>query len=97
MDVSIKIEDDVMLGAGIHVYVNNHKYGDRDLPLIDQGYFPDRAVTLKRGCWVGANVILLPGVEIGFNSIVAAGSVVTKTVPNNVIVAGIPAKIIKNI
>lgn len=97
MEVSIKIEDDVMLGAGIHIYVNNHKYGNRNLPLIYQGYFPDRAVTLKKGCWVGANAILLPGIEIGYNSIVAAGSVVTRVVPDNVIVAGVPAKILKNI
>lgn len=97
MDVSIKIEDDVMLGAGVHIYVNNHKYGNLDLPLIDQGYFPDKAVILRKGCWIGANAILLPGVEIGSNSIVAAGAVVTKSVPENVIVVGAPARVIKHI
>ncbi|WP_353550649.1 acyltransferase [Sediminibacterium sp. KACHI17] len=97
MDVSIIIEDDVMLGSGVHIYVNNHKYGSKDIPLIDQGYFPDEAVVLKRGCWIGANSIILPGVTIGVNSIVAAGAVVTKNVPDHVIVAGSPAKIIKEI
>ena len=64
---------------------------------VDQGYFPDEAVILRKGCWIGANAILLPGVEIGSNSIVAAGAVVTKSVPENVIVVGVPARVIKHI
>jgi len=47
-------------------------------------------------CFIGANAIILPGVEIGNNVVVAAGSVVTKNIPNNCIVAGNPAKIIKD-
>lgn len=97
MDISIKIEDNVMLGSGVHIYVNNHKYGIPDLPLIDQGYFPDMPVVLKNGCWIGANAILLPGVIVGQNSIVAAGAVVTTSVPDNVIVGGVPAKFLKSI
>jgi acetyltransferase-like isoleucine patch superfamily enzyme len=47
--------------------------------------------------WIGANATILPGVTIGDGSIVAAGAVVTKNVPINVIVGGVPAKIIKRI
>ena len=54
-------------------------------------------VVIKRGAWIAVNSVILPGVTIGENSIVAAGSVVTKDVPSNVMAGGIPAKIIKEI
>lgn len=95
LETSIIIEDDVMLGAGVHIYVNNHKFDRTDIPLIDQGYYPDKAVILKKGCWIGANAILLPGVTVGENAVVGAGAVVTKSVPDRVVAAGNPAKIIK--
>ena len=94
---SIIIEDDVMIGAGVHFYVNNHRFESLDIPLIDQGYTVDEPVILKKGCWVGANTILLPGVIIGENSVIGAGSIVTKSVPNGVLAVGNPARIIKNI
>ncbi|MBK7609142.1 MAG: hypothetical protein KA109_15705 [Saprospiraceae bacterium] len=56
-----------------------------------------RAVIIKRNAWIGANATILPGLVIGENSVVAAGAVVTKDVPPNTIVAGVPAKIIKKI
>lgn len=93
--ISIMIEDDVMLGAGVHIYTNNHKFERLDISLIDQGYYPDKQVVLKKGCWVGANVIILPGVEIGENAVVGAGSIVTKTVIAGSIVGGNPAKLLK--
>ena len=74
----ITIEDNVMMGAGVHFYVNNHRFDRRDIPLIDQGYYPSLEIVVKEGAWIGANAILLPGVVIGKNSVVAAGSVVTK-------------------
>jgi len=94
---SIIIEDNVMMGCGVHIYINNHKFDIPNIPLIDQGYYPDEMVILKNGCWIGANSILLPGVTIGSNSVVGAGSVVTKSVPDGVVVAGCPAKLIKTI
>jgi acetyltransferase-like isoleucine patch superfamily enzyme len=54
-------------------------------------------VIIRRGAWIAVNAIILPGITIGENSIVAAGSVVTKDIPSNVIAGGIPAKIIKGI
>ena len=53
-------------------------------------------VVIKQNAWIGAGATLLPGVTIGKNSIVAAGAVVTKDVPDNTIVGGIPAQIIRN-
>lgn len=97
MNCSILIEDDVMIGSGVHIYVNNHKFDDPNIPLIDQGYYPDQKVILKKGCWIGANAIILPGVSIGENSVVGAGSIVTKSIPDRVVAVGSPAKVVKSI
>lgn len=97
LDSSIVIEDNVMMGCGVHIYINNHRFDNANIPLIDQGYYPDASVILKNGCWIGANSILLPGVVIGINSVVGAGSIVTKSVPNGVVVAGNPARVLKKI
>ncbi len=91
----IIIEDDVMLGMGVHVYVNNHKFDDPTVPIIDQGYYSSEQVIIEKGAWVGANSIILPGVTIGENAVVGAGSVVTKNVPARTVVAGVPAKEIR--
>ena len=97
MDCSILIEDDVMIGSGVHIYVNNHKFDDPSIPLIEQGYYPDQQVVLKKGCWIGANAIILPGVVIGENAVIGAGSIVTKSVPDRTVSAGSPARFIKEI
>lgn len=52
-------------------------------------------VLIKRNAWIGAAVTILPGVTVGENSVVAAGALVTKDVPDNTIVAGVPARVIK--
>jgi acetyltransferase-like isoleucine patch superfamily enzyme len=91
----IVIEDDVMIGSGVHFYVNNHAFEDTFIPIIDQGYRDTRPILVKNGAWIGANAIILSGVTIGKNSVVGAGSVVTKNVPNYRVVAGNPAKVIK--
>jgi acetyltransferase-like isoleucine patch superfamily enzyme len=97
ISVSISIEDDVMLGSGVHIYVNNHSFDRMDIPIIDQGHAPVKPVILRKGCWIGANVTLLPGIEIGENAVIGAGSIVTKSVPAGFLAAGNPAKIIKQI
>ncbi len=93
----ITIEDDVLIGSGVHFYVHNHKFERTDIPIIEQGYYPSENVTIKKGAWIGANAIILPGVVIGNNSVVGAGSVVTKSVADHVVVAGNPAAVIKQL
>jgi len=94
---SIIIEDDVMLGSGVHIYVANHRFDLPDIPIIQQGHYPPKSVILKKGCWIGANSVILPGVIIGENSIVGAGSIVTKDVPPRVLAAGNPTQIVRSI
>jgi len=93
----ITIEDDVLLGSGVHIYTTNHEFRSVTIPIIDQGHSSSRQVILRRGCWIGANAVILPGVEIGENSVIGAGSVVTKPIPPRVVAAGNPARVIRTI
>jgi acetyltransferase-like isoleucine patch superfamily enzyme len=93
----ITIEDDVMMGSGVHIYVHNHRFDDPAVPIIDQGYYASESVVLKRGCWIGANTVVLPGVTIGENAVVGAGSVVSNSIAARVLAAGNPAKVIREI
>ena len=97
LETSITIEDNVMMGSGIHIYVHNHRFDRADIPLIDQGFYEAKPVVLKNGCWIGANAIILPGVTVGENSVVGAGSVVSRSIPAGVVAVGNPAKVIKRI
>jgi acetyltransferase-like isoleucine patch superfamily enzyme len=91
---SITIENDVMLGSCVHIYVHNHRFDDSTVAVIDQGYYQSEPVLIERGAWIGAGSIILPGVTIGRNAVVGAGSVVTKSIPEYSVAAGNPAKII---
>ena len=93
----ITIEDDVMLGACVHIYVHNHKFDDPYKAIIDQGYDQSGSVVIKRGAWVGAGVIILPGVTVGENAVVGAGSIVTKNIPARTVAVGNPAQVIKSV
>ncbi|MHC5247933.1 DapH/DapD/GlmU-related protein [Enterococcus sp. LJL90] len=88
----ITVEDQVLIGPGARLITVNHltdpkkRRGVKVAPIL-----------LKKNVWIGANATVLPGITIGENSIVAADATVTKDVPDNVIVAGSPAKIVKTI
>jgi acetyltransferase-like isoleucine patch superfamily enzyme len=94
---SVVIEDNVWLSEGAQVHSHIHKLEPGRLTR-ERGNITPTSVVLKKGCWIGANAIILPQVEeVGENSIVAAGSVVTKKVPPDVVVGGNPAKIIRGL
>jgi acetyltransferase-like isoleucine patch superfamily enzyme len=93
----ITIEDDVLVGSGVHFYTVNHKFDDPKVPIIDQGHHASEEIVLKKGSWIGANAVILPGVIIGENAAVGAGSIVTTSIPARVVSAGNPAKIIKRL
>ena len=97
LENTLIIEDDVLIGCGVHIYVENHNFSNPDLLISEQGHSIAKQVVLKKGSWIGANVIILPGVIVGCNSVVGAGAVVTKSVPDGVVAAGNPARVLKEI
>ena len=96
-EANIIIEDYVLIGSGVHIYTSNHNFSNPELGIFFQGHDHIKAVNIATGSWVGANAIILPGVSIGKNSVVGAGSVVTKDVPPFTVVAGQPARVIREI
>lgn len=90
----VSIGDDVRLAQNIVITALNHNYQDTSIPISEQGVSTEQ-VYIGDETWIGANAVILPGVFIGKHCIVAAGSIVTRNVPSNSVVAGNPAKIIK--
>jgi acetyltransferase-like isoleucine patch superfamily enzyme len=88
----ITIEDNVLIAPKVSLLSEGHSLE----PENRHALLP-KAIHIKRNAWIGAGATILQGVTIGENSVVAAGSVVSKDVPDNVIVGGIPANIIKEI
>ena len=91
----ITIEDDAMLGSGVHIYVSNHRFDDDTLAIIDQGHYDSQPVTIGQGAWVGACAVLLPGVNVGRNAVIGASSVVTRDIPPFAVAVGNPARVIR--
>lgn len=91
----ITIEDDVMLASNILVNDGLHGYENTNKPYKYQKICRIAPISIRRGCWIGQNVVILPGVTIGELSIIGANSVVTGSVPDRCIAVGNPAKVIK--
>ena len=92
----VKIGNNVNLAQGITVTALNHNFSNHNTRIDEQGVSTN-PVTIGDDIWIGANAVILPGVNIGNHSVVAAGAVVTKDVPAHSLVAGMPAKVIKEI
>ena len=92
----VTIGSHVNLAQGITVTALNHNFNDSEKRIDEQGV-ATTPVNIEDDIWIGANAVILPGVSIGRHSVVAAGAVVTKDVPPHSLVAGVPAKVIKQI
>ena len=90
----VTIGDDVLIGPKVIIWSKDHQFRSVDIPINLQGHVKSK-ISIGNDVWIGAGAIVLKGVEIGDHCIVAAGSVVTKSIPARAIVAGNPAKIIK--
>ena len=90
-----KIGDFVMIAPGVCLLANMHNHEDPNVPMVFQGKKIGTPVIIGDDVWLGRNVIVMPGVKIGKGSIIAAGAVVTKDVPEYSIFGGVPAKLIK--
>lgn len=90
----VTIGNNVSIAHGVTIMSEEHNYKEKDIPIKEQGK-SYASVTIEDNVWIGAKAIILSGVTVGTGSIVGAGAVVTKDIPCNVIVGGVPAKVIK--
>jgi len=86
--------DNVFIGPNCAFYTAGHPL---DAETRNKGLEYAKPIKIGNNVWFGGNVIVLPGVEIGDNSVIGAGSVVTRNIPANVVAVGNPCKLIKNI
>lgn len=91
---TITLGNHVFVGPYCGFYTSNHPL---DYKNRNKGLEKALPITVGDNCWFGANVSVMPGVTIGSGCVIAAGSVITKDIPNNSMVAGVPARIIKTI
>ena len=84
----LTIEDDAMISLNCTIATNNHDFYERNIITC-------KPVHILKNVWIGVNVTILPGITIGENAIVGAGAVVTKDAPDNAVVVGNPARVIK--
>ena len=93
-DTHIYVGDSTMFGPNVVVATAGHPI----LPeLREKGYQYNASVHIGKNCWLGAGVVVLPGVTIGDNTVIGAGSVVTKDIPANVVAVGNPCKVLREI
>jgi Acetyltransferase (isoleucine patch superfamily) len=92
----IRVGNDTLIGAYCYIISGNHCFEQRDLPIRVQGY-EGELITIGRNVWLGSHVVVLPGVTIGDNAVVGAGSVVTSSIPGAEIWAGVPARKIRSV
>ncbi|WNI37869.1 sugar O-acetyltransferase [Chryseobacterium sp. SG20098] len=90
----VEFGDNVFIGPNCSFYTAGHPL---DVQQRNEGLEYAHPIKVGDNVWLGGNVVVLPGVSIGNNSVIGAGSVVTKDIPENVVAVGNPCKIVKNI
>lgn len=90
----VYIGNNVMIAQNVSIRDTDHKFDDLTIPMIQQGINVE-PVIIEDDVWIGYGAVITKGVAIGKGSIIAANAVVTKNVPENAIVAGVPAKILR--
>ena len=93
-DTHIYVGDHTMFGPNVTIATAGHPI---DPQLRGRGLQYNMPVHIGRNCWLGAGVIVLPGVTIGDNTVIGAGSVVTKDIPANVVAVGNPCRVLREI
>lgn len=91
----VHIGDDVLMAPEVIIMTVNHNYSNRNDIIRHQGVTPMKPVIIGNNVWIGRRAMIMPGVHIGKGAVIAAGSVVTKDVPEYAVVGGVPAKVIK--
>lgn len=91
---TIHIGDHCLISTNVVIRSSSHGYDRTDVPIRSQGHIGGKII-IEDDVWIGANAVVLPNVEIGKGTIVAAGAVVTRSFPPYSIVAGVPAKVVR--
>jgi acetyltransferase-like isoleucine patch superfamily enzyme len=94
---SVIIEESVLLARNVYISDHIHKYTQYSTPILAQGLDKMLPVFIKRGAWLGQNVVVCPGVTIGKGTVIGANSVVTEDIPDYCVAAGAPARVVKAI
>ncbi len=92
----LEIGADCIIGQYLSCHPENHVFEDQNKLIRHQGVIR-KGIKIGNNCWIGAKVTILDGVTIGANCVIAAGAVVTKDMPANAVIGGVPAKVIKMI
>ena len=95
LSTDVTLGDNVVMGPDVIIYSNSHEYADVNIPINQQGRKKSNPVTIGNNVWIGARVVILPGVTIGDNCIIGANTVVTKSVPANSVVTGHAGRVVK--
>jgi acetyltransferase-like isoleucine patch superfamily enzyme len=91
----IQIGQAVLIAGNCYIGGSRYIADQLDVPMMDQGIYSKGPVIIEDGCWLGAGVTVLDGVRIGKGSIVGAGAVVTKDLPDYAVATGIPARVVQ--
>lgn len=91
----IQIGNNVMMSPRVSLYAENHNFEDVNRPMKEQGVTRQHII-IEDDCWIASHSVVLAGVTIGHGSVIAAGTVVTKSVPPYSIVAGVPGRVIRS-
>lgn len=90
----IEIGDNVAIATGVTLITSSHNFERKDQLIKDQGVVC-KPIKINNNVWIGSNVTILQGVEIGKNTVIGANSLVVKDIPDNVVAFGVPCKVIK--
>lgn len=93
---SVTLEEDVLIATNVYISDHIHRYIDTEKPIRVQGVDKVQPVLVKRGAWLGQNVVVCPGVTIGRGSVIGANSVVNKDIPDFCLAVGAPARVMKS-
>jgi acetyltransferase-like isoleucine patch superfamily enzyme len=94
---NVTIEDNVLVARNVYISDHIHRYIQAGVPVLAQGLDKIMPVLIKRGAWLGQNVVVCPGVTVGEGAVIGANSVVTQNIPDYCVAAGAPARVVKTI
>jgi acetyltransferase-like isoleucine patch superfamily enzyme len=88
----IQIGDGTIFAAGVKIISANH-----DVESTERVWQESDPIVIGRNCWIGANAVILPGVQLGDRVVVGAGAVVTRSFPSDLVIAGVPAEVLRRL